>query len=218
MVLILSCVNSYAAVANEIVKPAASVAVAVPTILESDLKKYLTPQPTDLVFGSESAKFTVVEYFSLTCFHCALFYENVFLKLKKNFIDTGKVRWIKRSFITDGRALKASLLLECKRSEPYGYVKLLAVLLSKQDAWLTGSNFEVVLKNMGKLSGMDEQKIDQCLNNQTMKEQLIENTTIASKKLGVSATPYFFFNGEAMPKGFDFNNLEDFIEKAERKK
>ena len=38
--------------------------------------------------GSENAKVTIITYDSLTCGHCADFHNNVYPKLKKEFIDT----------------------------------------------------------------------------------------------------------------------------------
>ena len=40
----------------------------------------------------------MIEYVSLTCPHCANFQKNLFPRVKKEFIDTGKVRYIVREF------------------------------------------------------------------------------------------------------------------------
>jgi protein-disulfide isomerase len=181
--------------------------------VQAEARHYLEAQPGDLIYGSKDAKNIVVEYFSLTCYHCAAFYENTFLKIKKDYIDTGKVRWIKRSFISDGRALFASLILGCQKSDQASESKLLHVLLSKQTVWVTGANFEAVLKNIARLSGMSDTTIDGCLNDISKKEEYIEATSIASKKLGVAATPFFFINGKPMEKGFDFTKFADYLVK-----
>ena len=50
------------------------------------------------VLGSPNAPITVIEYASLTCPHCAHFQKEVFPRVKKELIDTGKIRFIVREF------------------------------------------------------------------------------------------------------------------------
>ena len=45
-------------------------------------------------YGRADAPVTVVEYASLGCPHCAAFHAETFPKLKKDYIDTGKVKLI----------------------------------------------------------------------------------------------------------------------------
>ena len=52
----------------------------------------------DRVLGKATAPVTVIEYVSLTCPHCANFHKTLFPRMKKEFIDTGKVRYIVREF------------------------------------------------------------------------------------------------------------------------
>ena len=45
----------------------------------------------DIVLGDPNAPVTIIEYASFTCPHCKNFHEGTFKKLKKNYIDEGKV-------------------------------------------------------------------------------------------------------------------------------
>ena len=53
------------------------------------------------VLGSPDAPVEVIEYASLTCHHCATFHNEVLPQVKKEFIDTGKVRLVYRDFPLD---------------------------------------------------------------------------------------------------------------------
>ncbi len=54
----------------------------------------MAPGPLgERVLGKADAPVTVIEYVSLTCPHCANFQKHLFPRLKKEFIDTGKVRY-----------------------------------------------------------------------------------------------------------------------------
>ena len=48
--------------------------------------------------GSADAPVTVIEYASLACPHCASFQRDVFPRLTKAYVDTGKIRFIFREF------------------------------------------------------------------------------------------------------------------------
>jgi protein-disulfide isomerase len=48
------------------------------------------------VLGSADAAVTVVEFTDYQCTYCLRFIQQTFPKLKEQFIDTGKVRWVVR--------------------------------------------------------------------------------------------------------------------------
>jgi protein-disulfide isomerase len=175
--------------------------------------RYLEPNKNDVVVGRVDAPIEIVEYFSLTCFHCATFHEKQYPLIKKKYIDTGKVKWIQRSFVTDERALKATLLLECKKSDAQGYEKFLSILLARQDAWVTGKNYLDILENMAKLSGMNQLEVTKCLNDQETGKKYMQDRIDALKVLKLKGTPAFFVNGDELENGFEMKAFEDAIAK-----
>lgn len=73
----------------------------------------LLPLPNDKLLGDPKAPILMIEYASLTCYHCSLFHRNVFPKIKEKYIDTGKMLYIFRHFPLDYRGLKAAMLSHC---------------------------------------------------------------------------------------------------------
>src|SRR5262249_31135009 len=71
------------------------------------------------ILGKADAPVTVEEFVSLTCSHCADFYTNILPELEKNYVETGKVKFILRDFPLDGLALKAAALARCMPEEQY---------------------------------------------------------------------------------------------------
>ena len=67
----------------------------------------------EMALGPADAAVTMTEYASITCPHCAAFNENVFPKIKAEYIDTGKVRYVFREFPLD---IKAAAGFECWRA------------------------------------------------------------------------------------------------------
>ena len=67
----------------------------------------------DMALGSATATVTITEYASMTCPHCADFNEKVFPKIKSEYIDTNKVRYVFREFPLDIKAAAGSMLARC---------------------------------------------------------------------------------------------------------
>jgi Thioredoxin len=57
----------------------------------------------EMALGPANASVRITEYASMTCSHCAAFNANVFPKIKSEYIDTGKVRYVFREFPLDIR-------------------------------------------------------------------------------------------------------------------
>ncbi len=88
----------------------------------------------DVVLGSDNAPVTIIEYASMTCPHCAHFSETTFPELKKQYIDTGKVRYILREFPLDALAAAGFMLARCAGKDKY--MPLVETLFAKQDEWV----------------------------------------------------------------------------------
>ncbi len=70
------------------------------------------PRLQDMVLGKADAPVTIIEYASLTCPHCAHFHTDVLPAIKKDYIDTGKVKLIYRDFPLDQLAF-AGAVCDC---------------------------------------------------------------------------------------------------------
>src|SRR5580698_3165225 len=84
-------------------------------------------------FGKPDAKTTVIEFFSLTCSHCAAFAAETFPKVNSELIQTGKVRWVFHDYPLDQIALLAAQIaryLPVDRYEPF-----VEALFATQDRW-----------------------------------------------------------------------------------
>jgi protein-disulfide isomerase len=73
----------------------------------------------DFLLGARNAPVTIVEYASMTCPHCANFDKEVMPELRKNYIDTGKVKLIFREYPLDGAARMAAAVARCLSGDQY---------------------------------------------------------------------------------------------------
>jgi len=154
----------------------------------------MTPGPLgDQALGSANAPVTIIEYASMTCPHCSHFHETTFPKLKKEYIDTGKVRFIFREFPLDPLAAAGSMLARCAGGDKY--FPMIEALFSQQKDWVVQKPLQPMLA-IAKQAGFTQQTFDECLANQKMLDGIEETRTRAAQKFGVNSTPTFFINGK----------------------
>jgi protein-disulfide isomerase len=170
----------------------------------------------DMILGKADAPVTIIEYASLTCPHCAHFATTTFPKIRKDLIDTGKVRWVYRDFLWDGVALKAAMLAHCMPADQF--FTIVDVLFVSQDQWSTAANPSAALSQIGRTAGLDQPTIDKCLTDDAMKKKIVTRIQDGEKLYGMKSTPTFIINGKAESGDMDydtfFNLVKDLLPKA----
>ncbi|MGD2026155.1 MAG: DsbA family protein [Methyloceanibacter sp.] len=164
----------------------------------------------DIVLGDPNADTVIVEYASMTCPHCAHFYEEVFPQLKEKYIDTGKVRFIFREFPLDGLAVAASMLARCAGNDRF--YPMVDGLFETQETWaVPGADGKDKLKLIAKQAGFSEESFETCLADKELFDKIVAVRKKAHEDFGVDATPAFFVNGKRLD-GIAFETFEAAIE------
>lgn len=149
-------------------------------------------EPVEQALGDPNAPVTIIEYSSLTCPHCAQFHNEIMPELKERYIAPGKVRWVYRDFPLDQRALAASMLTHC--AGPDRYFGLLDVLFQTQSSWARAEGLSELM-GLGRLAGMSEQQMQQCLENEELGNRILQTRLDAQEAHDVSSTPSFVIDG-----------------------
>ena len=161
----------------------------------------------DMALGPANASVTITEYASMTCSHCAAFNANVFPKIKSEYIDTGKVRYVFREFPLDIKAAAASVLARCIAKDDAGkFFAVIDMLFKKQDEWVVKT--KQTLKRIGREAGMSEQSVETCIKDQALFDKLSADEKFADEVLKVNATPTFFINGERVKGAIPFEEFD----------
>ncbi|HEY8063285.1 MAG TPA: DsbA family protein [Methylosinus sp.] len=147
----------------------------------------------DIVAGKADAPITIVEYASMTCSHCAAFHKDVYPVLKKNFIDTGKAKFILREFPLDPLATAAFMLARNAGDKRDAVVDL---LFSQQKNWAFVDKPLDGLANVLKQTGLGQEKFEATLKDQQLFENVSKVRDRAAEKFGINSTPTFFINGD----------------------
>ena len=159
-----------------------------------DMAKVLAPGPLPDLSEGPANGVPVVEYGSLTCPHCAVFSTETLPRLKKDYIDTGKVRFIFREFARNTLDVAGFVLARC-----LGGDKTLAadeLLFAEQDKWAFADKpLEPLIAAM-RPTGMTQAQATECLKNQKLADGIVAMTKTASEVTHLTGTPTFVIDGK----------------------
>ena len=175
-----------------------------------DLAELLKPPALgDMALGAgEGAKVTIVEYASATCPHCAAFHKDVWPKLKAEYIDTGKIRFIFREFPLNDPALAAFMIARAAPKD--SYFPLIGVFFDTLETW--AKDPATGLLNIAKQAGFTQEKFDATLKDEKLAKGIMEIRD-GGVKFGVQGTPTFFLNGKPMRGEVTYDSLKADIDK-----
>lgn len=154
------------------------------------------PVYKEFIHGDAKAKLTVIEYASLTCPHCADFAISVWPQVKKNYIDTGKIRFVFRDYPLDQLAMAGAMLARCAPGDRGK--NMIELMFKKQQDWVRAPQPLEPLKQYALLSGMSAADVDACLKNEALLKIIKEEQNKATSLYKVQATPTFYIGDEKL--------------------
>ena len=181
------------------------------------LKGNLNAVETDnnIYIGNKEAKIIIKVFSSLTCPHCADFHKKVFVKLKKEFIDSNLVRFEHHSFPLDLAALNAEKILRCT-TDKKKRINILDEIYAKQDKWASGNDINTINSKLSKIAkkyNLNDDTIKKCLVNENLEDQILEIRINASKNYSIKSTPTIFINEKKYNGDHNYDLFKKEIEK-----
>ena len=168
-----------------------------------------------LSIGSPDAKVTIKVFSSLTCPHCANFHENIYEKLKEEYIDKGLVKFEHHAFPLDLAALNAEIVIRCQDDNEKKF-DLLTEIYSKQKNWAVGSDINEInnlIKKIGLNFDLSSEKIDNCLKDDQVQDEILEQRIQAQKKYKIESTPTIIINEKKYSGKVDYRQFKKIIDK-----
>jgi protein-disulfide isomerase len=165
------------------------------------------PRMAERSAGKADAPVTVVEYFSLTCSHCAAFHRETWPRVKSELVEPGRVRMVWRDFPLDQLALAAAVVarsLPAERYEPF-----ISTLLASQDRWAFNRSADPKeeLFKLAALAGMDRASFDNALGDNALQRAILEERVKAQQQYNVNSTPTFVFGSRAVPGAIAYDRF-----------
>jgi len=165
----------------------------------------------EFTLGRANAPVTVIKYASLTCPYCRQFHQKEFPKLKRELIDTGKVRFIIREFPIGRASGNATIALRCTKMD--NYLDLYGKFLAQQTNWVSQDVRLDRIFAVAQQVGMKQSEFDACLKNQGMISDL-QWVKDRGRKLGVIGTPNFFVQNKLYKKQLTVAEIRQAVDQA----
>ena len=185
----------------------------VPQSLLANKKSALEIGEEELVIGDKDAPITIIEYASMSCSHCASFHKNTLPDIKKEYIDTGKVRMVFRDYPFNYPALLGSMMMRCIASEVrYDYMNALYQL---QSTWVN-KDPKISKKELYKImqsGGMTKEEFNECYSNLDNENLILEGVMAAQKDFNIKSTPSFIINGNLIEGNKNIKEFRQIIDK-----
>lgn len=167
------------------------------------------------VLGNPNAPVTIYEFSSLGCSHCSDFHLDMLPKLKKDYIDTGKVKLIFADFPIDAKSMKAAMLARCMPQDKY--FDFLSLLFKKQLSWGMSFKTEKLLTSYAELDGLTAEQANACMNDDDVAKEIMSVRQNAIEKLQIQGTPSFLVRGddgeEMLPGIPNYEKFEEVLNK-----
>ena len=166
---------------------------------------------SEKVLGNENAPITLIEYASLTCHHCATFHNEVLPKIKSDYIDTGKLKFIYRDFPLDHYALMASMVARCAGNKKF--FTFLKVLFKEQPKWTAAKDPFIALGHIARIGGIGKEEFKSCVGNKAIEDGILKSRIDADREFKIKSTPTLIINGEKYDGARTFKKLKKYIDK-----
>lgn len=160
--------------------------------------------------GKANAPVTMVEYTDYQCPFCGRHFTQTYPEIKKDYIDTGKVKFVVKDFPLSfhEHAQKSAEAIHCVREQKgdEGYFKMHDIVFANQQS-LSNEN----LKKWAREVGADGAKFDSCLDSGKM-VSLVQKSFNEGQQDGVQGTPAFFINGKLVSGAQPFTAFKQAID------
>ncbi len=161
------------------------------------------------VEGKENAPVTIVEFTDYQCPFCERYAQQTYPQIKKEYIDTGKVRYILRNLPLPFHKYseEAAIAAYCAGKEGK-YWEMHDKLFENQKEWETAKDAVSLFAKYGDQLGID---IRACQKDDKVAEAVGKDLDLA-KKIGANGTPTFFINGKMLVGAQPYSAFKSLID------
>jgi protein-disulfide isomerase len=166
--------------------------------------------------GNKNAKVVMVEFSDFECPFCKQYFDETFAKVKKDYVDSGKVVVYYRHFPLDFHpaAKPAALASECANEQNKFWDFHDLVFTNQADITSkTAEEVIIALKGFATTLGLNQQQFDNCLDSEKYKNN-VEKDAADGSTAGVSGTPTFYINGIPVVGALPYETFKTELDKA----
>lgn len=197
------------------------------------VRSYTVSPVRGYVIGNPEASLKLVEFLSFTCNHCAEFWNQAIVPLKRDYVASGKLSLEIRHAVRDRFDLVAAMLARC--DGPRRFFEHSEAILAAQPQWLARAQVyertqaEAIAKLSGPAllvaaasgsgleslmirRGMTAEKVRRCLTDPAQQQAVATQTHDAWNVIRIRGTPGFLLNGELLDRTASWATLQPQID------
>ena len=174
----------------------------------------------DPQMGPANAKVTIIEFADYQCPNCRAFWRETLPRIKKEYVDIGKVRIVFRDFPIQEihpEATITAIAAECAEDQGK-YFEFHDKVYREQDR----RGRDVVryrvndLKRWAMEIGLEIASFNECVDSERYKDEVARDFKNGAD-VGITGTPIFFINGRMIAGAQPFSNFQRVIEEELKK-
>ena len=179
-----------------------------------------TPSKVDVeegnlpILGDKNAKVTIIEFSDFQCPYCKQLFDTTLQQIKKDYIDTGKVKLAYRHYPLPNHpnAPVAALASECA-NEQDKFWEYHDKLFAEQNTWgpQDATTVKQTLYSYATQLGMNTSQFTSCVETEKYQAKIDEDVAIA-QQIGVSATPTSYVNGTPVVGALPYTNFKTILD------
>lgn len=165
------------------------------------------PRLSERSMGQASAPMVVQEFFSLTCSHCGAFGRDTWPQVKRELVQTGKIRFIWRDFPLDQIALRAAVVARYFPAE--AYEPFIETLFASQDRWAfaRGIDHKTEIGKIAALAGMSSATFEAAWADDETARGVLALRQQGERQYNIQATPTFVFGTRVVSGSIAFDRF-----------
>ncbi len=176
------------------------------------LADVMQPGPLpEMSLGRADAPVTIIKYASMTCPYCRQFHIDTFPILKREYIDTGRVRFILREFPIGFQSGAATIALRC--APPEKYFELYDKLMRQQRSWVSQQVRREPIYAVARQVGLKRPQFDACFADKSLSSKL-NQIKERGRTLGVIGTPNYFINAKLYKRRLTTSDIHRLVAKG----
>ena len=176
------------------------------------VEQVMKPGPLpEMSLGRPDAPVTIIKYASLTCPFCRKFQTETYPVLKREYIDTGKVRYIMREFPIGFQSGAATIALRCAPANRY--FDLYDKFMKQQRSWVSQTVRREPIFKVARQVGLTRSQFDACYADKSLAEKL-NAVKERGRTLGIIGTPNFFINGKLYKRRLGTSDIHSLVAEA----
>ncbi len=183
-----------------------------PAVIEANRLKVLNELPKNTPYlGNPNAKLTMVEFADFQCPFCGRFQKETFPTLKKEYIDTGKVKFVYMDFAFLGQESKDAAEAANCAAEQGKFWQYHDEVFANQNGENQGNFNKINLEKFATNAGLNLDQFKSCVAQNKYDAQISASQKLG-QKYGISGTPGFLIGKEFINGAAPLDNFEQVID------